>query len=158
MVKFMIFESVVVLLLIDNVDMDQIILVCYFKVIDCSMIVEGLFVNWCYWGDDENFEIDFDFVFNQLCYEGVQVFFVGDNFGCGSLWEYVFWVFYGNGFCVVLSICFVDIFCSNLFKNGLFFVEIDVVMSRDFFVQVCVVEELGVLLLCVVIDFEQQMF
>ncbi len=43
----------------------------------------------------------------------------GDNFGCGSSREHAPWALTQNGFRVVISTSFADIFNGNSLKNGL---------------------------------------
>lgn len=92
------------------------------------MIWEGFgdnfFCDWCYQNDDM---FKFDFVFNNLAYDG-KILVAGCNFGCGLSWEYVVWALYDYGFWVVVFSFFVDIFWGNVLNNGLLLVQV----SEDF--------------------------
>lgn len=66
-VKFNIFISICVFFLLENVDMDQIIFVCFLKVIMKEGFGENLFWDWCY--DKQGNKIDL-FVLNDFIYGG----------------------------------------------------------------------------------------
>jgi 3-isopropylmalate/(R)-2-methylmalate dehydratase small subunit len=57
-------------------------------------------------------------VLNRPESRGAQILLTGHNFGCGSSREHAPWALLGQGFRVVISTSFADIFRNNALKNG----------------------------------------
>lgn len=122
--------SKIIPLLHNDIDTDQIIPARYLKVTDKSGLAEGLFSGWRYHKDGSP---DPSFPLNQGAYQGAQVLFAGDNFGCGSSREHAPWALTGWGIRAVISTSFADIFRSNALKNGLLPVIVDGDTHRQLF-------------------------
>lgn len=114
----------------DNVDTDQIIPARYLKVTDKSGLAEGLFSSWRYLPDGSP---DPQFPLNRPEYQGAQIIFAGDNFGCGSSREHAPWALVSWGIRAVVSTSFADIFCNNALKNGLVPVIVDKNIHTELF-------------------------
>lgn len=122
MQSFQTLTSIVIPLLVNDVDTDQIIPARYLKVTDKNGLAEGLFSGWRYRADGSP---DHTFPLNQAEYQGCQVLLAGDNFGCGSSREHAPWALVGWGIRAIISTSFADIFRNNALKNGLLPVIID---------------------------------
>jgi 3-isopropylmalate/(R)-2-methylmalate dehydratase small subunit len=107
--------SHVVVLPANDVDTDQIIPARFLKVTDKSGIGANLFADWRYRMDGSP---NPDFVLNRPESRGAQILLTGHNFGCGSSREHAPWALLGQGFRVVISTSFADIFRNNALKNG----------------------------------------
>jgi 3-isopropylmalate/(R)-2-methylmalate dehydratase small subunit len=114
--KFERFESLIVPLLIDNVDTDQIIPARFLKTISKEGLGAQLFYDWRY---DAEGDPKPDFVLNQPQVGGARILLAGDNFGCGSSREHAPWALIQFGFRAVISTSFADIFRQNALKNFL---------------------------------------
>ncbi|HEX9029382.1 MAG TPA: 3-isopropylmalate dehydratase small subunit [Anaerolineales bacterium] len=123
MPQFTTLTSRVLPLPIDNIDTDQIIPARFLKTTDKAGLGANLFADWRYNPDGTP---NPDFVLNQPRYQGAQVLFAGDNFGCGSSREHAPWALVAAGFQAVVSTSFADIFRNNALKNGL----LPVVLTR----------------------------
>lgn len=116
MPQFTSLTSRVLPLPINNIDTDQIIPARYLKTTEKAGLGANLFADWRYKSDGAP---NPDFVLNQPRYQGAQILFAGDNFGCGSSREHAPWALIAAGFKVVISTSFADIFRNNALKNGL---------------------------------------
>lgn len=124
MAQFTTVTSIVVPLLIDNIDTDQIIPARFLKVTDKQGLGEKLFYDWRYNADGTP---NMDFVLNKPQYRDAKILLAGDNFGCGSSREHAPWALTAFGFRAVISTTIADIFKNNALKNGL----LPVVLSGD---------------------------
>lgn len=106
----------------NDIDTDQIIPARYLKVTDKNGLAEGLFARWRYQADGSP---NPDFPLNQPRYQGRQILFAGDNFGCGSSREHAPWALMAWNIRAVISTSFADIFRNNALKNGLLPVQVD---------------------------------
>ncbi|MGC4102486.1 3-isopropylmalate dehydratase small subunit [Ferruginibacter sp.] len=102
---------------IENVDTDQIIPARFLKATTREGFGKNLFRDWRYENDDET-KPKQDFVLNQPQYKGA-ILVAGKNFGCGSSREHAAWSIVDDGFKVVVSSFFADIFKNNALNNGL---------------------------------------
>lgn len=107
---------------IENIDTDQIIPAQFLKVTDKNGLGQNLFFHWRYNADGSP---NPDFILNQPQAAGAQILIAGDNFGCGSSREHAPWALMGDGFAVIISTSFADIFGNNALKNGLLPVVVD---------------------------------
>ncbi len=64
-----------------------------------------------------------DFPLNQSQYSG-EILVAGKNFGCGSSREHAAWSILDDGFRVVVSSFFADIFKNNALNNGVLPVQV----------------------------------
>ncbi|MCX7984465.1 MAG: 3-isopropylmalate dehydratase small subunit [Bacteroidetes bacterium] len=124
MAQFRSITSIVVPLLIDNIDTDQIIPARFLKVTDKQGLGDKLFYDWRYNVDGT---LNPEFVINRAQYQGAQILLAGDNFGCGSSREHAPWALTAFGFRAVISTTIADIFKNNALKNGL----LPIVLSGD---------------------------
>jgi 3-isopropylmalate/(R)-2-methylmalate dehydratase small subunit len=113
--KFLTIVSTCVPMPIENVDTDQIIPARFLKATSRQGFGENLFRDWRY---DKNDRPKTDFVLNNKTYAGT-ILVAGKNFGSGSSREHAAWAIYDNGFRVVVSSFFADIFKNNALNNGL---------------------------------------
>jgi 3-isopropylmalate/(R)-2-methylmalate dehydratase small subunit len=104
------FESMTVILPVDNIDTDQIIPARFLKTTSKDGLGDALFADW---------RQNPDFVLNQPDSKRAQVLVAGHNFGCGSSREHAPWALLQFGFKAVISTSFADIFKQNALKNGL---------------------------------------
>ena len=116
MIKFIPFESRMVLMPIDNIDTDQIIPARFLKTISKEGLGDQLFYDWRY---DAEGNPKPEFILNQPQSKAAQVLLAGDNFGCGSPREHAPWALTQYGFRAVISTSFADIFKGNSLKNSL---------------------------------------
>lgn len=116
--------SIVIPILIDNIDTDQIIPARFLKVIDKRGLGNNLFYDWRYSPDGSP---DPDFILNQAEFREAKILLTGDNFGCGSSREHAPWALADYGFRAIISPSFADIFYNNSLKNGL----LPIPISRD---------------------------
>jgi 3-isopropylmalate/(R)-2-methylmalate dehydratase small subunit len=107
---------------IENIDTDQIIPAQFLKVTDKNGLGQNLFFHWRFQGDGTP---NPDFILNKEEAQGAKILVAGDNFGCGSSREHAPWALLAQGFKVVISTSFADIFRNNSLKNGLIPVIID---------------------------------
>jgi 3-isopropylmalate/(R)-2-methylmalate dehydratase small subunit len=103
-------EGKVAPLAVDDVDTDQIIPASYLKRVTKTGFADGLFAAW---RADENF------VLNLPPYRDGSVLVAGPDFGTGSSREHAVWALADQGFRVVVSARFGDIFRGNAGKQGL---------------------------------------
>jgi 3-isopropylmalate/(R)-2-methylmalate dehydratase small subunit len=105
-----------------NVDTDQIIPAEYLKRVSRTGFQDGLFKAW---------REDPSFFLNDSRYDGASVLIAGPDFGTGSSREHAVWALQDQGFRVVISPRFADIFRGNALKGGLLPVQLpeDVVVS-----------------------------
>ena len=108
--------SIVVPLLVNDVDTDQIIPARFLKVIDKKGLGDNLFYDWRYLPDGIP---NPDFVINQSAFREAKILLTGDNFGCGSSREHAPWALADYGIRAIISTSFADIFYNNALKNGL---------------------------------------
>lgn len=116
--------SVVIPLIVDNIDTDQILPARFLKITNKSGLGEKLFHDWRYNPDGSP---KTDFILNQPDYRNAQIILAGDNFGCGSSREHAPWALTAFGIRAVISTSIADIFRNNALKNGL----IPVVVTVD---------------------------
>ena len=119
---------------IENVDTDQIIPARFLKATTREGFGKNLFRDWRYVDDNETKPVG-SFVLNQQAYSGA-ILVAGKNFGCGSSREHAAWALADDGFKVVVSSFFADIFKNNALNNGLLPVQVseaflDEVFSQD---------------------------
>ncbi len=128
MQRFTTITSKVVPLPYNDIDTDQIIPARFLKITDKAGLGANLFADWRYEPDGQP---KADFILNQPEYQGAQVLFAGDNFGCGSSREHAPWALAGFGFRAMISTSFADIFYSNALKNGLLPIKVEAATHRD---------------------------
>ncbi len=110
MEKFITHTGVVAPLKRSAVDTDQIIPAVYLKRVTKTGFEDALFANW---------RQDPEFVLNQPAFAGASILVAGPDFGTGSSREHAVWALRDDGFRVVLSPKFADIFRGNSGKQGL---------------------------------------
>jgi len=120
MEKFVKITATAVPLPIEDIDTDQIIPARFLKATTREGFGENLFRDWRY--DNQNNPKP-DFILNNPNYSG-QILVAGKNFGCGSSREHAAWAILDNGFKVVISSFFADIFKGNALNNGLLPVQV----------------------------------
>ncbi len=128
MQRFTTITSKVVPLPYNDIDTDQIIPARFLKITDKAGLGANLFADWRYEPDGQP---KADFILNQPEYQGAQVLFAGDNFGCGSSREHAPWALAGFGFRAMISTSFADIFYNNALKNGLLPIKVEAATHRD---------------------------
>ena len=117
-----IIKSTCVPLPMENIDTDQIIPARFLKAINREGFGKNLFRDWRYENDDETNPVK-DFVLNSPLYKG-RILVAGKNFGCGSSREHAAWAIKDDGFDVVVSSFFADIFRNNSLNNFLLPVQV----------------------------------
>ncbi|CAD7844306.1 MAG: 3-isopropylmalate dehydratase small subunit (EC 4.2.1.33) [Olavius algarvensis Delta 4 endosymbiont] len=122
MEQFTTLTSTMVSIPIENIDTDQIIPAQFLKGVDRDGLGEHLFHHW---------RSDSDFILNQPAADKARILVAGDNFGCGSSREHAVWALMGQGFQVVISTGFADIFQNNALKNGLLPITVDAEIHRQ---------------------------
>ncbi|NMC78629.1 MAG: 3-isopropylmalate dehydratase small subunit [Chloroflexi bacterium] len=127
MQRFTTITSKVVPLPYNDIDTDQIIPARFLKITDKVGLGANLFADWRYEPDGQP---KADFILNQPEYQGAQVLFAGDNFGCGSSREHAPWALAGFGFRAMISTSFADIFYNNALKNGLLPIKVEAATHR----------------------------
>lgn len=124
MEKFKTFTGIVAPLDRSNVDTDAIIPKQFLKSIKRSGFGPNLFDEWRYLDtanpieENQEREINPDFILNQSPYDKAEILLARENFGCGSSREHAVWAITDFGLKAVLAPSFGDIFYSNSFKNG----------------------------------------
>ncbi len=114
-----------------NVDTDAIIPKQFLKSIARTGFGPNLFDEWRYLDhgepgrDNSTRPVNPDFVLNQPRYGNVIILLARENFGCGSSREHAVWALLDQGFRVVISPSFADIFFNNCFKNGVLPIKLD---------------------------------
>jgi 3-isopropylmalate/(R)-2-methylmalate dehydratase small subunit len=106
--------SVVIPLLLDDVNTDAIIPAAYMRSLATDPAT-GLFAGWRYLPDGS---LNPAFVLNDERYAQGRILLAGENFGCGSSRENAVWALAGNGIRCVIAKGFSDIFRENAYKNG----------------------------------------
>ena len=124
MEKFTTLTAVAAPLNMINVDTDMIIPKDYLKTIQRTGLGKGLFAELRYLDDGKE---NPEFVLNKPAYKSAKILVAGDNFGCGSSREHAPWALLDQGFRVVISTRFGDIFHNNCFKNGI----LPIVVSKE---------------------------
>ena len=119
-------HSTFVPLPMENIDTDQIIPARFLNATTREGFGKNLFRDWRYINDDENNPKP-DFILNKPEYSGT-ILVAGKNFGCGSSREHAAWAILGQGFKIVVSSFFADIFKNNALNNGVLPVQV----SDDF--------------------------
>jgi len=107
---------------IENIDTDQIIPARFLKATTRDGFGRNLFRDWRYEHDDES-KPKTSFPLNQKQYDG-EILVAGKNFGCGSSREHAAWAIADDGYRVVVSSFFADIFKNNALNNGLLPVQV----------------------------------
>ena len=120
MEKFTTIRSTAVPLPNEDVDTDQIIPARFLKATTRDGFGDNLFRDWRYHPDGATRT---DFVLNNPLYTG-QILVAGKNFGCGSSREHAAWALKDDGFDVVVSSFFADIFKNNALNNFLLPVQV----------------------------------
>lgn len=129
--KLEIVQSTFVPINIENIDTDQIIPARFLKATTRDGFGKNLFRDWRYVNDDETRPVA-DFPLNNPAYKG-EILVAGKNFGCGSSREHAAWAIADDGFSVVVSSFFADIFKNNALNNGLLPVQIsDAFLAKIF--------------------------
>ncbi len=139
-------HSTFVPLQLENVDTDQIIPARFLKATTRDGFGKNLFRDWRYINDDET-KPKVDFVLNKPEYMG-SILVAGKNFGCGSSREHAAWSIADDGFNVVVSSFFADIFKNNALNNGLLPVQV----TDDFLKKIFALDNLATL----TVDVEDQ--
>ena len=116
MEKFTVHTGTVLPLRASNVDTDQIIPAKYLKRITRHGYEDALFAAW---------RTDPDFILNAPERGGATILVAGPDFGTGSSREHAVWALQDDGFKVVLSSRFADIFRGNSGKGGLLTAVVD---------------------------------
>lgn len=125
MESFTTFEGLVTPLDRANVDTDAIIPKQYLKSVSRTGFGPHLFDDWRYLDpgylgiDCSTRKLDESFVLNDAKYADASILLARDNFGCGSSREHAVWALLQDGYRVVISPRFADIFHNNCFRNGL---------------------------------------
>ena len=130
--KFKIPNSSAVPLNIDNVDTDQIIPARFLKATERIGFGDNLFRDWRYKSDGSPVE---SFPLNNKKYRG-KILVAGKNFGCGSSREHAVWAIYDNGFRVVVSSFFADIFKNNCLNIGVLPIQVTESFLLEIFSQI----------------------
>ena len=130
--KFKILNSSAVPLNIDNVDTDQIIPARFLKATERIGFGDNLFRDWRYKSDGSPVE---SFPLNNKKYRG-KILVAGKNFGCGSSREHAVWAIYDNGFRVVVSSFFADIFNNNCLNIGVLPIQVTESFLLEIFSQI----------------------
>ncbi|MDC6461944.1 3-isopropylmalate dehydratase small subunit [Flavobacteriaceae bacterium] len=130
--KFKILNSSAVPLNIDNVDTDQIIPARFLKATERIGFGDNLFRDWRYKTDGSPVE---SFPLNNKKYRG-KILVAGKNFGCGSSREHAVWAIYDNGFRVVVSSFFADIFKNNCLNIGVLPIQVTESFLLEIFSQI----------------------
>lgn len=130
--KFKILNSSAVPLNIDNVDTDQIIPARFLKATERIGFGDNLFRDWRYKSDGSPVE---SFPLNNKKYRG-KILVAGKNFGCGSSREHAVWAIYDNGFRVVVSSFFADIFKNNCLNIGVLPIQVTESFLLEIFSQI----------------------
>ncbi len=130
--KFKILNSSAVPLNIDNVDTDQIIPARFLKATERIGFGDNLFRDWRYKSDGSPLE---SFPLNNKKYRG-KILVAGKNFGCGSSREHAVWAIYDNGFRVVVSSFFADIFKNNCLNIGVLPIQVTESFLLEIFSQI----------------------
>ncbi|MFT3980167.1 MAG: 3-isopropylmalate dehydratase small subunit [Ferruginibacter sp.] len=118
---------------IENIDTDQIIPARFLKATTRDGFGKNLFRDWRYENDDES-KPKTDFPLNQPQYSG-EILVAGKNFGCGSSREHAAWAIADDGYRVVVSSFFADIFKNNALNNGLLPVQVSDAFLEKIFSQ-----------------------
>ena len=124
MQAFVTFSGIIAPLDRPNIGTDAIIPKQFLKSIKRSGFGPNLFDGWRYLdeadltNDDQQRQINPDFILNQSPFDKAEILLARENFGCGSSREHAVWALTNFGFRAVLASCFADIFYSNSFKNG----------------------------------------
>jgi 3-isopropylmalate/(R)-2-methylmalate dehydratase small subunit len=114
-----------------NVDTDAIIPKQFLKSIRRTGFGPNLFDEWRYLDhgephmDNSTRPVNHDFVLNQPRYRDATILLARENFGCGSSREHAVWALLDQGFRVVITPGFADIFFNNCFKNGVLPIVLD---------------------------------
>lgn len=127
--KFRTLDSTAVPLPTENIDTDQIIPARFLKAVERKGFGENLFRDWRY--DKSDNKID-SFCLNDPKYAG-KLLIAGKNFGCGSSREHAAWAIYDDGFRVVVSSYFADIFKNNAMNNGLLPIQVTELELKQIF-------------------------
>ena len=130
--KFKILNSSAVPLNIDNVDTDQIIPARFLKATERIGFGDNLFRDWRYKSDGSPVE---SFPLNNKKYRG-KILVAGKNFGCGSSREHAVCAIYDNGFRVVVSSFFADIFKNNCLNIGVLPIQVTESFLLEIFSQI----------------------
>ena len=130
--KFKILNSSAVPLNIDNVDTDQINPARFLKATERIGFGDNLFRDWRYKSDGSPVE---SFPLNNKKYRG-KILVAGKNFGCGSSREHAVWAIYDNGFRVVVSSFFADIFKNNCLNIGVLPIQVTESFLLEIFSQI----------------------
>jgi len=130
--KFKILNSSAVPLNIDNVDTDQIIPARFLKATERIGFGDNLFRDWRYKSDGSPVE---SFPLNNKKYRG-KILVAGKNFGCGSSREHAVWAIYDNGYRVVVSSFFADIFKNNCLNIGVLPIQVTESFLLEIFSQI----------------------
>lgn len=104
----------------ENIDTDQIIPARFLKGTTRDGFGENLFRDWRYNNDGTPKQ---GFILNDPNYRG-SILVAGKNFGSGSSREHAAWAILDEGFRVVVSSFFADIFKSNALNNGVLPVQV----------------------------------
>ena len=127
--KFKTLDSTAVPLATENIDTDQIIPARFLKAVERKGFGENLFRDWRYDKSDKKIA---DFSLNDSRYSG-EILIAGKNFGCGSSREHAAWAIYDDGFRVVVSSYFADIFKNNAMNNGLLPIQVTELELKQIF-------------------------
>ncbi len=127
--KFKVLVSQAVPLPTENIDTDQIIPARFLKAVERKGFGENLFRDWRYDKSDKKIA---DFSLNDSRYSG-EILIAGKNFGCGSSREHAAWAIYDDGFRVVVSSYFADIFKNNAMNNGLLPIQVTELELKQIF-------------------------
>jgi len=141
-----------------NVDTDAIIPKQFLKSIKKSGFGPNLFDEWRYLDhgepgiNQENRELNPDFILNKQNYREGTILLARENFGCGSSREHAPWALLDFGIRIILAPSFADIFYGNCFKNGILPIQINDELTDLFFKKA--LSEMG---LNLTIDLEKQL-
>lgn len=161
--KFTNLKSICISVREENIDTDQIVPARFLKITKREGFGQYLFYDWRF----DKFGKPKKSVFNDPAYKKSEVLVAGNNFGCGSSREHAVWALLDfdlpagrQGFKVVVSSSFGDIFYSNALKNGLLPV---IISPRELTIMLKILDEkklavVGVDLLKQEIKIEKKVF
>jgi 3-isopropylmalate/(R)-2-methylmalate dehydratase small subunit len=112
-----------------NVDTDQIIPKQFLKRIERTGFGKFLFYDWKY--EDDGKTLNPNFELNAPQYDRAEILVAGKNFGCGSSREHAPWALLDQGFRVIISSSYADIFFNNCFQNGILPIVLPEPMVND---------------------------
>ena len=121
MTPFTSVTSLVIPMLVDNIDTDTIIPSREMRSTGRTGLADGLFAPWRY---REARAPNPQFVLNQPEFADATILAGGSNFGCGSSREHAVWAMAEYGLRAVIAESFAPIFAANCVRNGMLPVQL----------------------------------